>query len=282
MAAALAIAGALFVASAAASVVLAHTVFRSAGLPAGAVRALTVTCPRGYVAASGGVSRAARGVEVLRARPSGPRAFAFRLGNPVSSSARRVGVSVACWAIRAPAGPDIALRQIGPSVLSIAPHSQRATSLACPSDTGPAGAGVDLAPGVQGQAAGFTGTQLSVRSMTTSLRGFSYVIRNSGANARTVAVSGNCITVVSSPGAPRAQLGFKVTTFRSLFRPGRRSTTRACPLGWRSLATGYSLPSPSLSLEGAAAVAGAGRWWVTNAGGAPTRLVLQLVCARLA
>jgi hypothetical protein len=120
-----------------------------------------------------------------------------------------------------------------------------------------------------------------VRRILTSVRGFSFVVRNSGATGRRVAVSGNCITVVSRPGAPRAQLRLKITTFQSSFKPGRRPTARSCPRGWLSLAAGFSLPAPSLSLEAATTVARGGRWSVRNAGGDARRLVLQLVCARL-
>jgi hypothetical protein len=146
----------------------------------------------------------------------------------------------------------------------------------------PAGAGVDLAPAGRGRVGGFTGTQLSVRRITTSLRGFSFAVRNSGTTARTVRVFGNCITVVSRPGRPREELRVNVTTFRGWADPGRHVLRRSCRRGWVSLATGYSLPAPSLSLEGAAAVGGSGRWSVRSAGGKATRLVLQLVCARLA
>jgi hypothetical protein len=120
-----------------------------------------------------------------------------------------------------------------------------------------------------------------VRRATTSLRSFSFGVRNSGATARTVTVSGNCITVLNRPGAPRERMLLKLITLRRLVDRGRHQIRRSCPRGWLSLATGYRLPAASLSLEGSAAVAGAGHWSVTNAGGDSTRLILQLVCARL-
>ena len=64
-------------------------------------------------------------------------------------------------------------------------------------------------------------------------------------------------------------------------RPGAADDhARACPRGWLSLAAGYSLPAPSLMIEGAPALAGA-RWSVVNSGDAPTRVVLQLTCGRV-
>lgn len=269
--------------SALAQVVLAPTVFHRSGLPASAIEAPTVTCPRGYVAASGGVSAAAPGVALLRAEPAGSRAYAFRLGNS-TGNARRVTVSVACRTLRTRAGPgaDIELKQLKPKSLQVAPGAQRSAALVCPAGTVPAGSGIDLTPGGRGQSAGFGGTKLSVRRITASLRSFSFAVRNSGGSARRVALSGNCITVVSRPGAPRQLLRVKVITFRGSVDTGRHSIGRSCQRGWFSLAAGYSLPAPSLAVEGAAAVGGSGTWSVVNGGGDSTRVVLQLVCGRLA
>jgi hypothetical protein len=284
-------AGALFVAaailavpSALAQTVLAPTVFRGVDLPSNTVKTFSVSCPTGYVAASGGLSSAGPGVAVLRAQPAGIGAFAFRLGNPAGSPARRAVVAVACRRLRAETGPgaSLELKPLQPRPLVIAPAARRSAMLTCPAGTAPAGAGVDLAPSPQGPTVGFAGTQLSVRKTTAGLRSFSFAVRNSGGAARKVVLSGNCITVVSKPGAPREQLRVNVTTFKGLVGPGRRSITRRCPSGWFSLASGYSLPRSSLALQGSAAVTGGGRWTVVNSGADSTRLVLQLVCGRLA
>jgi hypothetical protein len=267
-----------------AQTVFAPTILRSANVPSGAVKTFTVACPSGYVAASGGLSSAGPGIAVLRAEPAGTGAFAFRLGNPAGNPARRALVAVACRRLRARTrgGATFILKPLRPRSLVISPGTLRSATLNCPSGTVAAGAGVDLAPSSQRGTAGFTGTRLSVRRIMAGLRSFSFLVRNSGGAARRVVLSGNCITVVSKPGAPREQLRVNVATFKGQFDPGRRGITRKCPRGWFSIATGYALPAPSLALQGSAALAGGGRWTVVNAGGDSTRLVLQLVCGRLA
>ncbi len=283
-------AGALFVTaailavpSALAQVALAPTIFRGVNLPANAVKGLTVACPRGYVAVSGGLSTAAPGVALLRVEPAGTGAFAFRVGNPAGKPTRRVAVAVACRRLRTRSGPgaSFTLKPLQPRSLVVAAGAQRSAALACPSGTAPAGAGLDLAPGRRGQTTGFTGTQLSVRRIIAGLRSFSFTVRNSGTTARRVALSGNCITVVSKAGAPREQLRVKVTTFRGSVDPGRQRITRSCPRGWFSLAAGYAVPDRSVVIEGAAALAGGGTWSVVSDAGGPARMILQLVCGRL-
>jgi hypothetical protein len=270
--------------SAFAQTVLAPTILRSANLPSNAVKTFTVACPGGYVAASGGLTSTAPGIAVLRAEPAGTGAFAFRLGNPAGNPVRRALVAVACRRLRTRSGGSASfkLKPLRPRSLVVSPGAVGSAALTCPSETLAAGAGVDLAPSSQRGTAGFTGTRLSVRRIMAGLRGFAFAIRNSGGAARRVVLSGNCITVVSKPGARREQLRVNVTTFKGLVRPGRRSITRRCPRGWFSLASGYSLPASSLALQGSAAVAGGGRWTVVNAGDDSTRLVLQLVCGRVA
>jgi hypothetical protein len=278
------IAALLAVPSAFAQTVLAPTILHSVSLPSNVVKTFTVACPSGYVAASGGLSSAGPGLAVLRAEPAGTRAFAFRLGNPAGNPARHAVVAVACrrLRVRTRAGASLELKPLRPRSLVVAAGARRSAAVTCPAETAPAGVGVDLAPNAKEQAAGFAGTGLSVRKLTASLRGFSFAVRNSGGSARRIVLSGNCITVVSKPGVRREQLRFKVTTFTGLVDSGRRSITRRCPRGWFPLASGYALPAPSLALQGSAAVAAGGRWTVVNAGGGPTRLVLQLVCGRLA
>jgi hypothetical protein len=283
-AAAFASAAIFVVPSVLAQTVLAPTILRSTTVPSSAVKTFTVSCPSGYVAASGGLSSAAPGIAVLRAEPAGTSAFAFRLGNPAGNPARRALVAVACRRLRAPTsgGATFRLKPLRPGSLVISPGTLRSAALNCPSGTVAAGAGVDLAPSSQRGTTGFTGTRLSVRRITVGLRSFAFAVRNSGGTSRRVVLSGNCITVVSKLGARREQLRVNVTTFTGLVGPGRRSITRRCPAGWFSLASGYSLPASSLALQGSAAVAGGGRWTVVNAGGDSARLVLQLVCGRLA
>jgi hypothetical protein len=268
------VAAAIVVPSALAQVVLAPMVSHRTGIPAGATRAAVVTCPGGHVAVSGGVSAGAAGVALLRAAPAGRNRYSFLLANPAGNGGRRATVSVACRKLRARRGAQFVLRRLGPRSLRVAPGQQRAVGLACPVNTLPGGSGYDLGRG---------GAGLSVRRITESLRGFSFAVRNSSSSARTAVLSANCITVLSGPGAAREQLRVAVATSGGKVDPGgRRTITRRCPRGWFSLAAGYSLPAPSLSLEGAAAVSRGGRWTVMNAGKASARVVLQLACGRLA
>jgi hypothetical protein len=276
----LAITGALALPSAIAALVLGRTVLHAVGLSAGAVETIAVACPRGYLAMSGGVSVAAPGVALLRAVPAGTRAYAFALGNPAPNPARRVTVAVGCRALRARTGAKIRVRHVAPRSFRVAPGAQRTAALACPAGTAPAGAGVDLAPGGR-RSSGFGGTPLSLRKLTESLRGFSFTVRNAGRSARTVAISGTCITVVSRAGSSPARLRVKVTTYREPLDSGRRTLTRRCPRGWFSLAAGYALPAPALTMEAAAAITAGARWSVFNSSNASRQVVLQLACGRV-
>ena len=265
-----AIAGVLSVPAGAAQTLFGRTVLHGMRLPGGATRASTVSCPTGYAAVSGGVSTPAQGVALLRAAPAGTRAYAFRLAN-AGGPARRVTVAVACRRLRT-SGARIEMRQLEPKSVRVRHGVQQSAALTCPSGTAPAGSGVDIRSG---------GTQVTVRRLTESLRGFSFTVLNAGRGARAVVFSGNCITVVSRPGSPRARLRVKLITFRQPLDPGRRTITHRCPTGWLSLATGYSLGAPAVALEGTAAVGGGGRWSVVNSGDASTPLVLQLSCGRV-
>src|SRR5436309_8882106 len=162
-------AGALFVVAAMvavpvalAQVVLDHTVFRDGILPAGAARTQTVGCPRGSVAASGGVSSAGPAVVLLRAKPEGTGAYAFRIGNP-GDQGRRVTVAVACRRLLA-RGSFFKLTPLTPKGLQVPARGQRTASLFCPASAAAAGAGFDLAPGRQAVSS-FPGTRLSVRGI---------------------------------------------------------------------------------------------------------------------
>ncbi len=276
----LATAATLAAPSAIAQVVLAPTVFHSADLPADAVTSFRVTCPSGYLAASGGVSTPAAGTTLLGVRPAGIRAFAFRLGNPATNRARRATVAVACRRLSAGRAPGsfFKLKQLEPKTLVVPPGGRRSVALACPTGTIPAGAGVDLAPGRQARAARFAGAQLSVRRITADLQSFSFSVRNSGTTARPVALGGNCITVVTEPHASRRGLHVRVTTLRQSIDPGRRKIARSCPRGWFSLAAGYRLPSPAVAVEAGAAVGGGGKWLVANTADRPARIELELAC----
>src|SRR6186997_213123 len=73
-------------------VIAGPTVYASHELPSDAITGFTVTCPPGYFAVSGGVSRPGPGSTLLSVRPSSPRAFVFRFGNPATNDGTRVTV----------------------------------------------------------------------------------------------------------------------------------------------------------------------------------------------
>jgi hypothetical protein len=209
-------AGVLSAPSAGAQVLVGRTALHRVQVPAGAARPATVACPGGYLATSGGISAAAPGVVLLRAEPAGSGRYAFALANR-GGNPRGVTVAVACRRLRA-ASATMDMKQLEPRSFQVGPGTQRSAVLTCPARRVAAGAGVDV---------GLGGTQLSVRRLAADLRGFSFTVRNAGRRARAVAVSGNCITVISRPGSPLLHLRVKVVTFRQPLGPGRRTITRA-------------------------------------------------------
>src|SRR5690242_4829168 len=159
-------------------VVSGPTVFASHNLPAGAITGFKASCPPGYLALSGGVSKPGDGSTLLSVRPSGARAFIFRFGNPAASDATRVTVAVACRMARG--GPVLKLTPVK-TKLVVKPGKAVSGILACPAHTTPAGAAVDLEPGRATSVGSFGGASLSARASTASLHAFAFRIANTGA-----------------------------------------------------------------------------------------------------
>lgn len=280
---ALIVAAALVAASSASpQVVVAQTVFHTAAVRPNAVTTFNVTCPRGYVAVSGGVSTAAPGVTTLSIRPIGLRMYAFRFGNPAANPSQHVTVAVACRRIRVRRGmsPFLKLTSLKLRPVQVKPASQKAAFLKCPSGTVPAGTGFDLDLGRSKALGRFSGTSLSIRRQTQTLKGVAFTLRNSGSRARPVALYGTCLTVVRPPGAASERLLLKIITDTTPIHPGAQVVTHSCPRGWTALATGFALPT-SLAMEGSAAVAGVGKWSLTNSADSAALADLQLLCGRL-
>jgi hypothetical protein len=268
--------------SASPQIVIAQTVFHTADVPSNAISSFTVTCPPGYVAVSGGVSTAAPGVTTLGIRPLGLRSYVFRFGNPVTNPHRRVTVAVACRKIRVRAGtsPYLKLKPLKLKPFQVKPSSQKAAALGCPWGTVPAGTGFELDP-ARGKALGrFSGTTLSVRRQTQTLHGAAFIVRNSGPRAHSAAFYLTCLTVVRPPGASNERLLVKIVTDPTPIHPGSQVVKHACQRGWTALSTGFAVPS-SLTVDGAAAIGGAGKWSVTNRGDGTALADLQLLCGRL-
>jgi hypothetical protein len=259
-------------------VVLAPTVFASHNLPSDAVTGFTISCPAGYAAVSGGVSSPAAGTTLLSVRPIGTSGFTFRFGNPVTNDATRVTVAVACRKITG--GPVLKLKRVRTRIV-VRPGTQKTGVLACPPNTTPAGAAVDLTPGQAKSVDSFSGGSLSLRASTATLKAFQFRVANAGDRVHGAVVEGNCATVGLMPHVEHAKLTTKITTYTNLVTPGRRHFRHRCPSGWSSLGTGYVLTSASLRLEGAAAIGPAGQAWLRNTGAAPITAQVQVTCARV-
>ena len=281
---ALAAAGVVLVAAAARAqtdqIVLASTVVASHDLPSNAITGFTVTCPPGYVSVSAGVSRPGPGSTLLSVRPVGLRAFTFRFGNPATNDPTRVTVAVACRKTRPP-GPVLLLKPVKTRVI-VRPRTQKSGTLACPPHTTPAGAAIDLEPGRAKSVGSFAGTALSVRSTTATLRAFQFRIGNAGTRAHDVVVNGMCVTVLLAPEVERAKLSTTISTYTSVIAPGRHHVRHRCRSGWISLGTGYGLTPGAARVDGAAALATSGAWWVRNTADSPLTARLQVICARVA
>src|SRR3954451_14294085 len=91
-----AVAAALVAPSSLAQGVLSRSVFHTVDLPSNTARSVLVSCPRGYVAASAGISNPAPGVTLLSIRPSGDAGYRFRFGNPAANADQQATVVAAC------------------------------------------------------------------------------------------------------------------------------------------------------------------------------------------
>lgn len=259
-------------------VVLAPTVYASHNLPSDAITGFTVSCPSGYLAASGGVSSPGAGATLLSIRPVGLSGFTFRFGNPVTNDATRATVAVACRKISG--GPVLKLKRVTTRVV-VKPGTQKSGSLACPPNSIPAGAAVDLDPVRAKSVDSFSGGALSLRATTATVEAFHFRIANTGERAHNTVVAGNCVTVGLVPQVRHARLSTKITTYTDAVTPGRHHFRHRCRRGWVSLGTGYTLTSGSLQLEGTTAIGKAGQAWVENTGDSPLAVRLQVVCARV-
>jgi hypothetical protein len=257
-------------ASATSQVVVGRTVFRSARVPAGGAKTLSVSCPSGYFAVSAGVAKSADGVNELEVQPLRLRTYAFRLAN-AGAGERSVTVAAACRRVRASASSGLYLKLTARRRVSVRvqPSGLRRARFTCPSGTVPAAAGFNLGGG-----------KLSIREQKQDLRVLTFAASNVGAAPRTASFYAGCLTVIRPAGASRAQLKISLATETVPIETGSRVFTRLCPSGWLSLAAGYSVPA-GVVLNGAAAVARTGRWSFTNPAAKPVLAQLQLTCVRL-
>lgn len=259
-------------------VVSGPTVFSSHRLPADAITGFTASCPRGYLALSGGVSNPGDGATLLSVRPFAPRTLTFRFGNPATNEATRVTVAVGCRKARG--GPVLKVAAVKTKVV-VRPGTSVSRTLRCPAHTTPGAAAVDLEPGRARSIGSFEGASLSTRASTASPHAFAFRVASADTRPRDVVVQGSCVTVLLAPGAAEARLRTEISTSAVTVAPGRQHVVRACRSGWTALGAGYALSSGSVRIDGAATLGSRGGWWLRNTVNAPLEAQLQLVCARL-
>jgi hypothetical protein len=275
-----AVAAALVAPSSLAQVVLSKSVFHTVDLPSNTTRSVLVSCPRGYVAASVGISNPAPGVTLLSIRPWGVAGYRFRFGNSAANADQQVTVVAACrsFAFKNAARLKVAQVQMRVKV----PGGQlKPAALPCPSNTLPAGWGGDIAPAHSARGSVPSAARMSFRTVSMSLAGFSFSLRNTGTKTQSVTLYGTCLTAVSPAGTSRERLRVRITTFPVLLQPGSRRVVRSCATGWVSLAAGYVLRSPATTIDGVAAIGASGRWWVASDAEGQSSVDLKLVCGRL-
>jgi hypothetical protein len=275
-----AVAAALVAPSSLAQVVLSKSVFHTVDLPSNTTRSVLVSCPRGYVAASAGISNPAPGVTLLSIRPWGVAGYRFRFGNSAANADQQVTVVAACrsFAFKNAARLKVAQVQMRVKV----PGGQlKPAALPCPSNTLPAGWGGDIAPAHSARGSVPSAARMSFRTVSMSLAGFSFSLRNTGTKTQSVTLYGTCLTAVSPAGTSRERLRVRITTFPVLLQPGSRRVVRSCATGWVSLAAGYVLRSPATTIDGVAAIGASGRWRVASDAEGQSSVDLKLVCGRL-
>jgi hypothetical protein len=275
-----AVAAALVAPSSLAQVVLSKSVFHTVDLPSNTTRSVLVSCPRGYVAASVGISNPAPGVTLLSIRPWGVAGYRFRFGNSAANADQQVTVVAACrsFAFKNAARLKVAQVQMRVKV----PGGQlKPAALPCPSNTLPAGWGGDIAPAHSARGSVPSAARMSFRTVSMSLAGFSFSLRNTGTKTQSVTLYGTCLTALSPAGTSRERLRVRITTFPVLLQPGSRRVVRSCATGWVSLAAGYVLRSPATTIDGVAAIGASGRWWVASDAEGQSSVDLKLVCGRL-
>jgi hypothetical protein len=247
----------------------ARSVARSLTLAGGAVKNSTVRCPRGWVAASGGVRAAGDGTATLAIRPAGGSAVSVRITNPAGNPTQRVTVAATCLGL--PAGRSAPYYRAShvQRRISVPGRAQKKAGLRCPTGTVAAGAGFAVSSPV-----------VQVRESTRTVNRFSFTVENDSARARPAVLYGTCLTLVRPPGARSVRLNVRVITATTPLPPGDRTAIEACPHGWFGLGTGYSLPA-SVTLTGTVALPGGGRWTLTNGNNKPVLPDLQLACGRV-
>lgn len=245
------------------------TAYKTVRLHANGPTAFAVGCRGQDIAVSGGVVKPAPEARLVSAKPLNARTFAFRFQN--AGPAARVTVAVACRRSRA-GGPALRATRLAKPLL-VRGAGQTSGTIACPSQSVPAGFGVGLPAG--------DGSAVELRRATANTRGFEFTFANNSAKRRNVVVFGECLSPVSRPRAALEPLHFELLSFTQPLAPGLHRIRHTCRSGWLSLATGYALARPGLRVDGSAAVGASGTWLIDNTTSGAASTLVQLVCARL-
>jgi hypothetical protein len=264
--------------------VLTPTVFATHGLPANAVTVFTASCQTGYIATNAGIAKPASGTTLIGVAPVGRRSYRFRFGNPVTNTARRVTVAVACRRLSAAGKPDytLELRPLAPKRVLVGAHQTARVPIPCRPGTVPGGSGLDLDAGGSSGQAYRAAPRLAVLRQVSTLTGFFFIVSNAGSRPRPVAFSGGCVTLARASGAAPERLHLALRTFHVAVFPGKRTFVRRCRAGTFSVAAGFSLHSAAVRADGAAVIGSGARWTLESDATGPTLADLQLTCGSLA
>jgi hypothetical protein len=225
----------------------------------------SVSCPSGYAAVSGGLSKPALGAYEPMVKPSGPKAYDFRITLSLLNPLRKPAGTVAC--ARGSAGTRVIVRIVR-ATATVDTAFDTAKRLSCPSGTAPVGAGMDP-----------RGQSLDVLQATATHSGLSYVVRNldtGGEEAPSIVFHGSC--VAAQPGSGQ-RLEVTRKTIHRLVRSGLHSFSTRCPAGFVGLGTGYLKSRASVLANAASASGGSWSAWIGQ--GESARVALTLVCGRL-
>ena len=211
---------------------------RSATVPAGGARSLTLTCPEDAVALHAAPVRLPRGVRIADSAPArNVRRWTMRFAS-VASRARRVRATLRCVRLHVPAGiSDVTLRVSTSSrgMLRVPAGSSVEVPLQCAPGFVPAGQGVGA------------GTRaVSVSAAVPSRNGWVFRIENNGNSAAGASARIRCLQRVvrgRRKGAiTRLRFNVKRLTFSVPIRSGKsRSFTGSCAPDRFSLGTGISI-----------------------------------------
>lgn len=245
--------------------IVAFTMSRTVNVSEGEAVTFKVVCPRGDVAVSAGLSRAALGAYQPKVRPIGSSAYEFGIALSPTNSDRKPTGTVACRSIR-PGAARLRVRIVRTNV-SVEPLSNLTVSLPCPAGTIPVGTGA--AP---------MGIYLDVIQASPTPSRLLFVVKsyNEG-DAERIVLFGSCIGLQPRHGQ---RLEVTRTTIHPLVRHGLHTYTKGCPRGTVSLGTGYLKAGPRVLAHAAMPWGGTWTAWVYR-GDDPARARLLLICGRV-